>query len=258
MSDEWGPEVEDRVGVAAFDFDGTLIWGDSFTTFLIGLRGWPRFVGTFALSLTRVFVGHRFRLDRDTSKADLVARLLAGHPAERMARHAEEFGDRLADRVRPGMRSRIEWHRAQGHRLLLVSASPEVYLVPLGRHLGFDAVLATRLEIGPDQRLTGRLDGANCRGPEKEIRVRAWLDDHLAGRPVELWAYGDSPGDREMLAMADHPRLLTRRDHFRTRRDHFRTRWYRPRRRPGEGTQGRARARAFPRATSGGSRNLRR
>ena len=52
--------------------------------------------------------------------------------------------------------------------------------------------------------LTGRLSGANCRGPEKARRVREWL----AGAGLdgaELWAYGDSPGDAELLAMADHP-----------------------------------------------------
>ena len=48
---------------------------------------------------------------------------------------------------------------------------------------------------------TGQLEGGNVRGPEKVRRVREWLG---AGE-VELWAYGDSAGDRELLAAADHP-----------------------------------------------------
>ena len=67
-------------------------------------------------------------------------------------------------------------------------------------------MLATRLAVGADGRLTGELDGANCRGPEKVRRLHEWLDTAHGGRSaVEVVAYGDSPGDREMLADADEP-----------------------------------------------------
>jgi phosphoserine phosphatase len=49
------------------------------------------------------------------------------------------------------------------------------------------------------------VDG-NCRGIAKVARLHAWLDEHHGGRAaVELWAYGDSPGDHAMLADADRP-----------------------------------------------------
>jgi phosphatidylglycerophosphatase C len=95
-------------------------------------------------------------------------------------------------------------HRTQGDTVLLVSASFEVYLRPLAELLGADDVLAARLDVGPDGRLTGRLAGANCRGPEKVRRLHAWFDEHTGGRSnVHLTAYGDSSGDRELLADAD-------------------------------------------------------
>ena len=59
-------------------------------------------------------------------------------------------------------------------------------------------MLATRLEVDEAGLLTGRLAGANCRGPEKVARLRAWRGDTL----VVAYAYGDSAGDREMLAVA--------------------------------------------------------
>ena len=46
------------------------------------------------------------------------------------------------------------------------------------------------------------LEGANCRGPEKVRRVRALVDLEVFDR---VWAYGDSSGDRELLAIADEP-----------------------------------------------------
>ena len=46
---------------------------------------------------------------------------------------------------------------------------------------------------------------ATAAGPAKVARLHAWLDEHHGGRAaVELWAYGDSAGDHELLADADH------------------------------------------------------
>jgi phosphatidylglycerophosphatase C len=87
--------------------------------------------------------------------------------------------------------------------VILASASLEAYLRPLGGLLDVDDVVCTTLEQGPNGRLTGRLVGGNCRGVEKARRVRAWLES--SGRAdAELWAYGDSPGDRPLLETADH------------------------------------------------------
>ena len=125
--------------------------------------------------------------------------MLAGVPRAPLVEAAESFADHVvASGLRADVRERVDWHRGQGHELVLVSASPELYVAPIGRRLGFDAVLATRLEVDADDRFTGRLLGANCRGPEKVVRLREWRGDDLA----LAYAYGDSAGDREMLALA--------------------------------------------------------
>ena len=113
--------------------------------------------------------------------------------------------------MRPDTLARLDRHRALGHAVVLVSASLEPYLEPLGALLGVDAVLCTRLEVGGDGRLTGRLDGRNCRGPEKADRLRSWLDEHRL-RGASVWAYGDSRGDRELLALADRAELVKGRE----------------------------------------------
>jgi phosphatidylglycerophosphatase C len=142
---------------------------------------------------------------RDASKAALVQRFLRGYPADRLAELGQIYGEQLARKIRPAMAQRVAWHREQGHLQVIVSASFGVYLDATGRALGFDAVLATQLEVAGDGRLTGRLQGANVRGPEKKARLEAWMAQRLGDRPSRLWAYGDSAGDRELLAMADHP-----------------------------------------------------
>jgi phosphoserine phosphatase len=73
--------------------------------------------------------------------------------------------------------------------------------------MGIDAVLAVELVAGTDGILTGDVVGAaNCRGRGKVERLRTWVQGAFGtGTPVELWAYGDSTGDAELLASADHP-----------------------------------------------------
>jgi phosphatidylglycerophosphatase C len=191
-------------GVAAFDFDGTLIHGDSFVPFLVSVVGKRALAGALVRSTPTLALGGR----RDVMKAALIIRLLRGYPYAELRARGEAFAVGLAVQVRPSMVELMAWHRDQNHRLAIVSASLEVYLSPLGHRLGFDGILATGLEVGDDGRLTGRLRGANVRRAEKAARLRGWLEGELDGAPYELWAYGDSAGDKELLAMADHPRRV--------------------------------------------------
>jgi 4-hydroxybenzoate polyprenyltransferase len=120
-------------------------------------------------------------------------------PRAELERLATAFArDRLPRMMRPEALERLAWHRAQGHRCVLLSASPTVYVAPWARAAGFDEVIAT--ELGYDARgcATGGFDGANCRGEEKVRRLQALLGD--LGR-YKLHGYGDSPGDRPFLAL---------------------------------------------------------
>ena len=193
-----------RVGVAAFDFDGTLIDGDSFGPFLVRVAGRRAF--RQALLTGGIDMARSFRTGgRDGAKASLLARLFRGYPIEELRVHGEEYAASLRARIRTSMTDRMGWHRDQAHQLVMVSASLAVYLEPLGRELAFDGVLATNLEVDGNGRLTGALQGANVRRAEKATRLSGWLHASIGDRPCELWAYGDSVGDRELLAMADHP-----------------------------------------------------
>jgi phosphoserine phosphatase len=67
----------------------------------------------------------------------------------------------------------------------------------------FDACLSSRLSLDAQGCVTGKLLGSNCWGIEKVARLQDWLQ-----RPrntYTLYAYGDSRGDLELLAAADHP-----------------------------------------------------
>lgn len=190
-------------GVAAFDVDGTLTRRDCVVPFLLRCRG----AAGLAAGLLRhplALVGGAVRRDRDSLKELGTRAVLAGREVGEIAELGRVFA---ADVVAKGLRhdtvQRLRWHQAAGDVVVLVSASLEPYLQPFAVELGIDAVLCTRLAIGTDGRYTGFLKGANCRAAEKVVRLRQWLAEQgLDGRTV--WAYGDSAGDDQLLAFADH------------------------------------------------------
>lgn len=105
--------------------------------------------------------------------------------------------------LRTDVMARLRWHQKMGHRTVMVSASLRPYLEPLASALGIERALCTDVEHDGDRYGT-RLAGANCRAAEKAVRLQSWLD--VEGiRHAEIWAYGDSRGDREMLEIAHHP-----------------------------------------------------
>jgi phosphatidylglycerophosphatase C len=199
-------DVTAPTGVAAFDFDGTLVAGDSLPRFLARVLGRRTFTQALVRAGPAMVSAYR-RGGRDGSKAAMLERTLSGQPSAYVAEVGTVFGAALAERIRPAMIERMEWHDRQGHRRVLVSASLAVYLEPFGRLTGFHDVIATQLATDGDGRLTGRLHGPNVRAHQKAVR----LSELLGPQPGEMWAYGDSAGDREMLAMADHPTRVSRR-----------------------------------------------
>ena len=193
--------------VAAFDVDGTLTTVDTFVRFVrrvAGVRAYTAAVKAAPLAAA-VVAG---RVSRDRLKARVVASVFAGREADDVAEAGRAHAGQIRERwLRADAVARLGWHRAQGHRVVLVSASLRPYLDPLGAWLGVHDVLCTDLGVDASGRLDGTLLGGNCRGPAKAERLVA----HLGGRPTSLWVYGDSDGDNELLALADHPHRLARR-----------------------------------------------
>jgi phosphatidylglycerophosphatase C len=188
--------------IAAFDFDGTMTKRDSLVPFLTTVAGRGPVAAALAAEAPRLMYAATGRGDRDDAKVRVLRRLLAGREFADVAAAGRTFGARLARTgISAQARDRVAWHRRQGHEIAIVSASLDVYLAEVADSLGVEHVLCTTLEVDDRARCTGRLQGRNCRGAEKVARLRALLD----GDDVELWAYGNSGGDEEMLALAQHP-----------------------------------------------------
>ncbi|WP_124948608.1 HAD-IB family hydrolase [Sulfuriferula thiophila] len=186
--------------VAAFDFDGTLTHRDSFLPFLRALAG-DRVYAQRMLGLAPVLLGYGLGLVKNHhAKARVLAAFLSGQDVQQMQQVAQEFATRqLPDRIRASALARLRWHQQQGHRCVIVSASLECYLRPWAQSVGVDEVIGSQLAMAGGS-YTGQLAGANCYGAEKTRRLLELLGERDA---YTLYAYGDSKGDRELLALAD-------------------------------------------------------
>jgi HAD superfamily hydrolase (TIGR01490 family) len=199
-----GPGVVNQRPIAVFDFDGTLTKRDTYLLFLksvVGWRGLARFVLRHPAVMLRVVAGDGD--ERDWAKYLATRELLAGQSDIHLREAVGALVNRiLSEELREDVLLWLDWHRKEGHEVLIASASFEMYVRPVGDRLGADGVVATKWEVDHDGTLTGRLDGGNVRGQHKAVVVRQYL-----GPDRELsFAYGDSRGDRFLLALAVHPR----------------------------------------------------
>lgn len=185
--------------LVAFDFDGTLTVKDSFQAFLQWRAGPIRY-GFGLVRLLPAAIRYLFDHDRGRIKAAAVREYLRGVTRAQLENDAKVFAEKFAQTLfRPDALATWRRWRNKGARPVIVTASPELIVAPFARGLGADTLIGSELCFDDQDRITGELRGANCRGPEKVRRLREAFgeDCHLVA------AYGDTEGDREMLEMAD-------------------------------------------------------
>ena len=196
--------------VAAFDLDGTLTQGGSVFAWLRAVAGRKAAMTSAGkLSPKLAMAALKGGSTADRTKEELFASLLRDRELLDVAAVSAEFAARhVARELRTEVKARLDYHLAAGHHVVIVSASPELYVVPTAELLGAQGAVATKLAVGTAGRLTGRYEGKNCRGAEKFSRVTSWMrSEGLLGSSEQaptLWAYGNSRGDLRLLRAADH------------------------------------------------------
>lgn len=157
----------------------------------------------YAIGLTRLapaalaYLVHR---DRGRIKAQAAAEFLSGLTRPELEADAEAFAAEVTPQLlRPDALAAWRRWRAEGARLVIVSASPSFVVAPFAERLGADRLIATELAYDEDGRVRGVFATPNCRGPEKIVRLKAEFGEAMTLKA----AYGDTSGDREMLEMAE-------------------------------------------------------
>ncbi len=187
--------------LAAFDFDGTLTYHDSFVPFLRYAFGTGVFVRKISSLLLPSLAHLSGRISRDQLKEKLIACFLTGVSEAWFNEKAQAFCDaRWAKLLRPAGIQGVAAEVAAGHEVTLCSASPELLLRPFATRLNVK-LIATQLEVINGQ-LTGKIAGVNCRCASKVQRLQQVYGDL---NNFHLRAWGDTAGDEQLLAAAQDP-----------------------------------------------------
>lgn len=191
--------------LAIFDLDNTLTIGDTLVPWLVEIAGRRRFAATAVKAGMARLRAPKSADRRTVFKEALQVPLLNGVSVDQ----AHEAAKAVAPRIRwkTVAPNAFEQHLAKGDRVLVATgaarlAAEHFVTHRFGEH--FD-IIGTELEV-VDDRLTGRLAGANCVREAKAVAVKAWLEAN--GPFGEIWGYGNKPHDLPMLALVDHPLVI--------------------------------------------------
>lgn len=202
--------ASDNRPIAFFDFDGTLTTGDTLMPFIKFVVGKPTYYAKLIL-LSPILIAYFAKLLRnDIAKKIVLKQYLADYHIDELFAKGQRFSEEVIPAMlRPAGIERLRWHQAQRHECVLVSASLDVYLKFWADSEGFSSVICSSLEISSLGYVSGTLDGENCHGEEKVRRINksiGQISDRVA------YAYGDTPGDKPMLAIAEYAYKLENGD----------------------------------------------
>lgn len=190
--------------IVTFDFDGTLTTKDTLLVFIRYACGFWAFVVGFLrysplLVLMKLGLYPNYKV-----KQKVFSYFFKGMKLEVFDTLCQRFAQDYHHLLRPQGIEAMNQAFSDGAEVMIVSASIDNWVKPFFENLSNQnnrsiLILGTQIEV-KDGLLTGRFLTKNCYGQEKVNRIMA-LYPHREN--YHLTAYGDSRGDKELLAFAD-------------------------------------------------------
>ena len=192
-------------GYALFDFDGTIISGD--TLFYFCRYAHKNKLCTTKQLMNGLRAGIRFLMGRITDKEskEIALSFLIGKSEKEITEYAEQFCEEvLLKKQFSSIDAILKKHRDEGRKIILISASPQILLNPVLKRLGLNAIIATDIALDENGCYLGKM-GDNCKGIQKPLRLAAYLSS--VGDTMEYsdsYAYGDSESDFPMMKLCKY------------------------------------------------------
>lgn len=183
--------------IAFFDFDGTVTTKDTLLEIIKYQKGHFRFYAGFLINAPYL-IAYKLKIIRNsTAKQQVLKFFFNKTPLAAFQLKCDEFASHaLPSLIRPKALQEIKKLQRAGAEVVIISASAKNWLLTWADQLDVK-LIATLLEVR-NEKLTGKIDGENCHGIEKVRRIKAAYD---LSQYDEIYCYGDSPGDRPMLAL---------------------------------------------------------
>ena len=176
------------------DLDGTLTLKDTYTKFVLqNLK-----IGTVLkniATLFRMYMNHSLgKINDDDVKKITFGMFFTGYDKQT---NIDNFLKTIP--WNPKVMNMIEQKRKEGYKVIIVTASPDVYVTHVCEYLKYDGFISTQT-VDDGRYLSGALNGEVCNFEEKPKRITAFLGTE---KPEHTVSFGNSTGDHAMLNFCD-------------------------------------------------------
>lgn len=202
------PDADGVYHIAAFDFDGTCIRGNSPVMLVRHLA----FSGqlNFFVILRIIWWAARYKFhwpQNESSVRELVFTAFKGKPSVEVDDYLDRFGEEnVAKRFRPQAHETMAEHVREGHVVLCLSATFEPILRSIVPQHPIQYQVSTRMQVDADGNYLAKVEGLPVEGEEKLNALRRFADNEFGeGKWALDWAYCDHYSDYALLAAAKHP-----------------------------------------------------
>ena len=186
--------------IAFFDFDGTITTKDTLLEIFKYRHGKARFYLGFLLNSPFLVAYKAGIISNQLAKEKTLKLFFGGMKVDEFNAFCGQFAaEIIPSLVRKKALREIDQLKQAGAEVVIVSASPENWLQPWCATLNLP-LLATQLEVH-NNTITGKIKGNNCHGEEKVRRIKEAYD---LSDYKEIYCYGDTSGDKPMLALATY------------------------------------------------------
>ena len=185
--------------IYAFDFDGTITNTDSLIAIIRYVAGNRKLIMWMLFHIHLLVLMKIGLYSNHTLKQQLCRYIFGGMSDKTLLSKSVAFANENRKILRPEAIQAIKSALAEGSTVCIISASPSIWVKPFFHDCPGIEFLCTELET-VNGLVTGRFVGSNCYGQEKVNRLLSRYPDR---DNYELTAFGDSRGDKELLAFAD-------------------------------------------------------
>lgn len=184
--------------IAFFDFDGTITTRDSLLEIIKFLKGRTAYYTGILLNMPWFIAFQINLISADLLKEKILSYFFSGMPENSFQEQCDLFAERvLPGFIRPEAITEMDRLRKDGFEMVIVSASVENWISKFAKQQSLE-LIATKLQV-KNGLITGKIEGKNCKGGQKVIRIKERWD---LGSYQEIYVYADSPADKSMMALA--------------------------------------------------------
>ncbi len=197
----------EKIAAAFYDMDGTLVRTNLVHSYLFTSWNDPSFARAVVKTITGIAKIPAFAIVDSFDRVAFNEMLFSGYAGiqrDRLLEFAEEHFEKVLEpNIFPGAYELIEAGRKKGLRQIIISGSLDMMVAPLARKLGFDDVIANRLEF-KNHVATGTLERPILAGANKARFIQEYAQKHDIDL-LESYGFSDSYSDYPMLAVLGRP-----------------------------------------------------